>query len=118
MERRVCLAEWDGDKLTLHTPTQGISNCRHDTARDLGISEDRVRIVCQYMGGGFGNKNQNQDADLIAAILARETGAPVVLELSRKEDWIGMHGRWPDRAGLPCGREARRHRDGHSAARS
>ena len=95
MERRVCLAEWDGDKLTLHTPTQGISNCRHDTARDLGISEDRVRIVCQYMGGGFGNKNQNQDADLIAAILARETGAPVVLELSRKEDWIGMHGRWP-----------------------
>ena len=95
MERRSCLAQWDGDKLTLYTPTQGISNCRHDTARDLGMPEDKVRIVCQYMGGGFGNKNQNQDADLIAAMLAKAASAPVVLELSRTEDWLGMHGRWP-----------------------
>ena len=95
MERRVALAHWEGDKLTLYTPTQGISNCRHDTARDLGIPDDKVRIVCSYMGGGFGNKNQNQDADLIAAMLAKTAGAPVVLELSRKEDWLGMHGRWP-----------------------
>ena len=95
MERRVCLAQWEGDKLTLYTPTQGISNCRHDTARDLGMPDDKVRIVCKYMGGGFGNKNQNQDADLIAALLAKAAGAPVVLELSRHEDWLGMHGRWP-----------------------
>jgi CO/xanthine dehydrogenase Mo-binding subunit len=47
------------------------------------------------MGGNFGNKNQNQDADLIAAMLAKDAGAPVKLELSRKEDFIGMHGRWP-----------------------
>ena len=95
MERRACLAQWEGDKLTLYTPTQGISNCRHDTARDLGMPDDKVRIVCKYMGGGFGNKNQNQDADLIAALLAKAAGAPVVLELSRNEDWLGMHGRWP-----------------------
>ena len=95
MERRACLAFWEGEKLTLYTPTQGISNCRHDTARDLGIPEDQVRIVCQYMGGGFGNKNQNQDTDLIGAILAREADSPVVVELSRGEDWLGMHGRWP-----------------------
>ncbi len=95
MERRASVAAWDGDKLTLYTPTQGISNCRHDTARDLGMPEDKVRVVCKYMGGGFGNKNQNQDADLIAAMLARAAGAPVMLELSRNEDWLGMHGRWP-----------------------
>ena len=64
-------------------------------ARDLGMPHEKVRVVCQYMGGNFGNKNQNQDADLIAAMLAKETGAPVKLELSRKEDFIGMHGRWP-----------------------
>jgi xanthine dehydrogenase YagR molybdenum-binding subunit len=52
-------------------------------------------VVCQYMGGNFGNKNQNQDADLITAMLAKQAGAPVKLELSRKEDFIGMHGRWP-----------------------
>jgi xanthine dehydrogenase molybdenum-binding subunit len=95
MEPRACVAHWEGEKLTVYTPTGGIANCRHDMARDLGIPDDNVRVVCQYMGGNFGNKNQNQDADLIAAMLAKETGAPVKLELSRREDFIGMHGRWP-----------------------
>ena len=64
-------------------------------ARDLGIPPEKVRVICQYMGGNFGNKNQNQDADLITATLAKQSGAPVKLELSRKEDFIGVHGRWP-----------------------
>jgi CO/xanthine dehydrogenase Mo-binding subunit len=95
MEPRACVAAWEGDKLTVYTPTGGIANCRHDIARDLGIPDEKVRVVSQYMGGNFGNKNQNQDADLITAMLAREAGAPVKLELSRKEDFIGVHGRWP-----------------------
>ena len=95
MEPRVSLAAWEGDRLTVYTPTGGIANCRTDMARDLGMAQDKVRVVCQYMGGNFGNKNQNQDADLIAAMLAKQAGAPVKLEMSRKEDYIGMHGRWP-----------------------
>ncbi|PYR47254.1 MAG: hypothetical protein DMF89_19415 [Acidobacteria bacterium] len=95
MEPRACVALWEGDKLTLYTPTGGIANCRHDTARDLGIPDEKVRIICKYMGGNFGNKNQNQDTDLIAAMLARTAGAPVKLEFSRADDFIGMHGRWP-----------------------
>ena len=95
MEPRVSVAAWDADKLTVYTPTGGVANCRTDMARDLGIPQEKVRVVCRYMGGNFGNKNQNQDADLIAAVLAKNAGAPVKLELSRKEDWIGVHGRWP-----------------------
>jgi CO/xanthine dehydrogenase Mo-binding subunit len=95
MEPRAAVAHWEGDKLTVYTPTGGIANCHHDIARDLGIPDEKVRVVCQYMGGNFGNKNQNQDADLIAAVLAKETGAPVKLEMSRKEDFVGVHGRWP-----------------------
>ncbi len=95
MEPRCALAHWQGEKLTLYTPTQGISNCRHDTARDLGLEDHQVRIVCNYMGGGFGNKNQNQDADLVAATLSKSANAPVLLEYSRREDWLGVHGRWP-----------------------
>ena len=95
MEPRCCLAHWQGDKLTLYTPSQGISNCRHDTARDLGLQDHQVRVVCNFMGGGFGNKNQNQDADLIAATLSRRANAPVMLEYSRRDDWLGVHGRWP-----------------------
>jgi CO/xanthine dehydrogenase Mo-binding subunit len=95
MEPRAAMAHWEGDKLTLYTPTQGISNCRHDTARDLGLQDHQVRIVCNYMGGGFGNKNQNQDADLVAATLSKQAAAPVMLEFSRRDDWLGVHGRWP-----------------------
>jgi CO/xanthine dehydrogenase Mo-binding subunit len=64
-------------------------------ARDLGIAPENVRVVCHYMGGNFGNKNQNHDSDLIASVLAKQAGAPVKLEMSRKEDFIGVHGRWP-----------------------
>ncbi len=95
MEPRAAVASWSGGKLTLYSPSQGIANCRTDTARDLGLAPENVRVICHYMGGGFGNKNQNQDADLIAAVLAREAGAPVKLELSRYEDFVGVHGRWP-----------------------
>jgi|TARA_B110000438_G_scaffold71335_1_gene71535 CO/xanthine dehydrogenase Mo-binding subunit len=95
MEPRCALAHWQNDKLVLYTPSQGISNCRHDTARDLGLEDHQVQVITKYMGGGFGNKNQNQDADLVAATLSRRAGVPVMLEYSRREDWLGVHGRWP-----------------------
>src|SRR5207249_11823072 len=95
MEPRSAVAFWEGDKLTVYTPTGGIANCHHDIARDLGIADEKVRVICQYMGENFGNKNQNQDADLITAMLAKEAKAPVKLEFSRKDDFVGVHGRWP-----------------------
>jgi CO/xanthine dehydrogenase Mo-binding subunit len=94
MEPRSALAQWEGDKVTIYTPTQGISNSRHDNARDLGLEDHQVQIICKYMGGGFGDKNGNYYFDLIAATLAKETDAPVLLELTRKDDWLGTHGRW------------------------
>jgi CO/xanthine dehydrogenase Mo-binding subunit len=97
LEPRVAIAAWNGDKLTVYASTQGISNCRTDLARDLQLKPDQVRVVCQFMGGGFGNKNQCHDFDLMAAVLARETGAPVKLEFTRKEDYVAVHGRWPTR---------------------
>ncbi len=95
MEPRTCVAHWESEKLTMYTPTGGIANCQTDIARDLEMPAENVRVICQYMGGNFGNKNQNQESDLIAATLAKQAGAPVKLEFSRKEDFIGMHGRWP-----------------------
>ncbi len=97
LEPRVSVARWDGDQLTVWAPTQGIANTRRDLARDLSLPLESVRVVCEYMGGGFGNKNQCQDSDLIAAVLARNTDTAVKLEYTRKEDFLGVHGRWPTR---------------------
>ena len=95
LEPRVSVAKWDGDKLTVFASTQGISNCQTDIARDLKLAPEKVRVVCQFMGGGFGNKNQNYDFDLMAAVLSQRTGVPVKLEFTRKEDFLAVHGRWP-----------------------
>jgi CO/xanthine dehydrogenase Mo-binding subunit len=95
LEPRVAVAQWEGDKLTVWTPTQGISSCHRDISTSLKIPPEKVRVICQYMGGGFGNKNQCQDSDLIAAELAQAAGQPVKLELTRREDFIAVHGRWP-----------------------
>ncbi|MBI2819876.1 MAG: xanthine dehydrogenase family protein molybdopterin-binding subunit, partial [Acidobacteria bacterium] len=97
MERRVSLAQWTGDRLTVWASTQGIYNCRSDIANDLKLPLNKVRVISQYMGGGFGNKNQGYDFDLMAAVLARRTGRPVRLEFTRPEDFISVHGRWATR---------------------
>ncbi len=94
MERRVSVAKWEGGKLTVFASTQGVSNARTDIAKDLGLPLSKVRVVCKYMGGGFGNKNQAQDYDLMAAALAKTTAQAVKLEFTREDDFIGMHGRW------------------------
>jgi len=103
LEMRVSVAEWAGDKLTVHAATQGIANCRTDIAKDLKISADNVRVISEYMGGGFGNKNQCQDSDLMAALLAKQAGAPVKLEFTRKEDFVAVHGRWSSRQSYKVG---------------
>jgi xanthine dehydrogenase molybdenum-binding subunit len=94
LERRVSLAKWDAGKLTVFASTQGVANARTDIAKDFGLPLSRVRVVCKYMGGGFGNKNQAQDYDYMAAMLAKVSGQPVKLEFTREDDYIGMHGRW------------------------
>lgn len=95
LERRVSLAQWDGGRLTVWASTQGIYNCQKDIAQDLGLPLSKVRVICEYMGGGFGNKNQAYDFDLMAALLSKQTGRPVRVEFNRHEDFVAVHGRWP-----------------------
>ena len=75
IERRVSVAKWDAGKLTVFASTQGVSNARTDIAKDFNLPLSKVRVVCKYMGGGFGNKNQAQDYDYMAAVLAKVAGA-------------------------------------------
>jgi CO/xanthine dehydrogenase Mo-binding subunit len=94
MEPRAAVAMWEGRNLTVWTTTQGVSNARRDIAKDLNLPQSNVRAICLYAGGGFGNKNQAHDYDLMAAFLAKQAGRPVKVEFSRHEDFVGVHGRW------------------------
>ena len=53
IEPHATLAEWDGDKLTLHDSTQWVIGTRNVVAAMLGIPREDVRVVSPFVGGGF-----------------------------------------------------------------
>jgi xanthine dehydrogenase YagR molybdenum-binding subunit len=57
METHQAVCEWVGDTLNIYISTQYIWGIRNEVAKELGIPADKVRVVCEYMGGGFGSKN-------------------------------------------------------------
>jgi len=46
---------WDGPNLTIYEPTQGVFGLRAAVAQQLSLSQDRVRVVSRFVGGGFGS---------------------------------------------------------------
>ena len=82
------ICEWDGDKLTAWVSTQAVHATREGTANALKIPQGDVRVITDYMGGGFGSKLGGDHQVVIAAKLAKQAGAPVKLMLSRKEEHL------------------------------
>ena len=93
METHQSICRWVGDMLEVYISTQYIWGVRSDLARALGVDPDRIRVVCDYMGGGFGSKNGPDDHTFIAAELARRTGRPVRCALTRREEHIAAGNR-------------------------
>ena len=94
LEPAISLAWWDGDKLTVVAATQSVHGCRNGIAKDLGLLPENVRVIGYYKGGGFGNKINSMNYDLMAAICSRRVGKPVMVEYSREDEFINVHGRW------------------------
>ena len=88
IQTRCCVAEWDGERLTVHEASQGVWNVKRELARSLGLAEDQVRVVVKHMGGGFGSKAGAQRVVHYAARLAMLAGRPVRLELTRPEEFL------------------------------
>ena len=86
METHQSVCEWVGDTLNVYTSTQYIWGVRRAVAEELGIPGDKVRVVCEYMGGGFGSKNDPGEYTFVAAELAKRTGRPVRCALTRREE--------------------------------
>jgi CO/xanthine dehydrogenase Mo-binding subunit len=86
METHQSVVQWVGDTLEVHISTQYIWGIRDEVAQGLGLPPDKVRVVCNYMGGGFGSKNSADDYTYIAIELARRTHRPVRCALTRREE--------------------------------
>lgn len=85
MEPHAVIAAWRGDKLTLYHSTQGVMGSRERVATLLGIPQDDVHVVSDYVGGGFGSKGSCWPHVTLAAMAARMVHRPVRLVLTRRQ---------------------------------
>ncbi len=93
LESHGSVASWDGDKLTVWTSTQGIFSVRDDLAVYFKLPSDNVRVITEFLGGGFGSKLGVGPEVIIACRLAKAAGAPVKLMLSRREEHLATGNR-------------------------
>jgi xanthine dehydrogenase YagR molybdenum-binding subunit len=89
LEPHATTAVWDGSgrgHLTLWDSTQGVHPARATVRKVLGLDEEQVRVVCPYVGGGFGSKGTPHVNVVLAAMAARAVpGRPVKLALTRQQ---------------------------------
>jgi xanthine dehydrogenase YagR molybdenum-binding subunit len=80
------VARFDGDRLTVHVSTQAVFHVMELIAKRFKLGHDKVRVIADHVGGGFGSK-ASLGMETIAAIeLARAAGAPVRIAFDRHEE--------------------------------
>ena len=88
--------------LTVRSSTQVPFLVRDALCRLLDLPRDRVRVLCERVGGGFGGKQEMLVEDL-AALATLRTGCPVAIEFTREEAFIGAFSRHPMRIRVRLG---------------
>jgi xanthine dehydrogenase YagR molybdenum-binding subunit len=85
LEPHATVAEWTGDHVTLYDSTQYITGAQGTLAKVLGVPKEHVRVICPFVGGGFGCKGSMWSHAVLAAMAARQVGRPVKLVLQRPQ---------------------------------
>lgn len=93
LETHGVVADWKPEMLTVWASTQGTASVREGLAGFFRIPISQVRVITEFMGGGFGAKFGPGNPGVIAAALSRKAGAPVWLLLDRKEEHLSVGNR-------------------------
>jgi xanthine dehydrogenase YagR molybdenum-binding subunit len=106
MEPHAIVAAWDGDTLSVDTPSQGLAMAQGRLAGLFGISPDKIHIRSPYLGGGFGSKGLISGPQVLGVMAARLVGKPVKLVLSREQMYGPVGHRAPTRQTLRIGTDS------------
>jgi xanthine dehydrogenase YagR molybdenum-binding subunit len=93
LETHGCVCEWQGENLTSWVSTQAVHGTREGFAEALGIPQANIRVITEYMGGGFGSKFGPDIQGVVCAKLAKQAGAAVKMMLDRKEEHLAVGNR-------------------------
>ncbi len=87
MEPRTTMAYWQNGKCYVHSGTQSLTASLPGIANQLGVGLDDFVYINEYCGGGFGSKGTASQTVGIAAHLAKKISRPVMLRVSRHEEY-------------------------------
>jgi carbon-monoxide dehydrogenase large subunit len=90
MEPRACTAAYDAARgaFTVHLPTQGLPMMRGHLARMTGIAPERLVLVAQDVGGGFGSRSTAEPEYGALLVAAERLGRPVRWVGTRSETFL------------------------------
>jgi xanthine dehydrogenase molybdenum-binding subunit len=88
LESRSAMAYWRNGKLYMHCSTQSVMRTVSAVARWAGIKPEDVVIISEYTGGGFGSKGSSSVFTVIPALLSRKANAPVMMRITRDEEYF------------------------------
>jgi xanthine dehydrogenase YagR molybdenum-binding subunit len=86
LEPHAIVADWRADGLTVYMSTQFTAGVRRELAEAFALPLNRVRVIVDGMGGGFGSKSSLGGYGRVAVALSRQAQAPVRVILDRREE--------------------------------
>ncbi|MCD6311023.1 MAG: molybdopterin-dependent oxidoreductase, partial [Elusimicrobia bacterium] len=86
MEPHTAYAYMKNGRLIIHTSVQTPFHVRRIVASILGLAENKVRVIKEKVGGGFGAKQDCGVEDLVGTI-AYQSGKAVYYRISRKDEF-------------------------------
>jgi xanthine dehydrogenase YagR molybdenum-binding subunit len=93
METHGNTISWTEEGVTSWSSTQGITSVRDGLAGALQVDQSQIRVITDYMGGGFGAKFGPGAEGVLAARLSRAAKAPVRLMLTRFDQALAVGNR-------------------------
>ena len=106
MEPHAIVAAWNGDTLSIDTPSQGIVMAQVRLAELFGIDPEGIHIRTPFLGGGFGCKGLFSSPQVLGVMAARLVGRPVKLVMRREQTFGPVGHRAPTRQTLRLGAAA------------
>lgn len=88
MEPRACLAAFVSDQYHLYTCTQGVAIMRNQLSAVLGVPPEKIRVIAEEVGGGFGVRFNLYPEYCAALFAARRLGRPVKWTGTRSEVFL------------------------------
>lgn len=93
LETHGVVADYKPDMLTVYASTQGTGTVQNELAEIFQLPASRVRVITEFMGGGFGAKFGAGNYGVLATHLSKKAGAPVRIMLDRKEEHLAVGNR-------------------------